>query len=253
MEEKFVDINGIKTFTRIGGAGTPFLILHGWGRGHNSWVSIQDDLSKYFKVIILDMPGFGKSDLPQNVWGIQDYSNFMIDFVKKVGINDFYLLGHSFGGSVAIKMATQLHQEIKKMILVDSAGRRPKAGFNKKVLSFVASGLKHFSFIPGYSAFRKIFYRFILRSTDYIKAEGIMKDVFKKVVSEDLSGLWAKINSPTLIVWGKQDKITPIKDAYLMKEKIKDSKLELLDCSHVPQKEAPKDLTRAIINFLSND
>jgi len=253
MEEKFIEVNNLKVFTRIEGQGSPFLILHGWGRGQISWIEIQDKLSKHFQVIILDLPGFGKSDLPPVGWSVQDYFQFISDFTQKMGINNFYLLGHSFGGSIAIKLAVESPEKIRKLILVDSAGRRPQKSFSKKILFPTFKIFKIFSFLPGYKILRKYFYKFILRSTDYLKVTGVMKETFKKVIAEDLSYLWRKINLPVLIIWGRKDKMTPLRDAYLMKANIKDSVLKIFDCGHCPHHEEPDLLIKTILNFIKND
>ena len=253
MEEKFLQVNNLKIFIRIAGQGDPFLILHGWGRGLISWIDVQDELSKYFKVFVLDLPGFGKSDLPPKAWNMDDYVSFILSFAKKIGINNFYLLGHSFGGSLAIKLSAQNQGNIKKLILVDSAGKRQGKNFFKKALSRTTSLIKIFSFLPGYSFFRRCFYKFILRSTDYVNASGIMKEVFKNVVSEDLSDTWQNIAIPTLIIWGRRDNITPIADAYLMNKEITNSQLKIFDCGHGVHYEKPKEFIKAILGFLNKN
>ena len=82
--EMVVEINGIKIFVRIKGQGKPFLILHGWGANADSWLKVQNILSKDFQVIVLDLPGFGRSDLPPRVWGLDDYKDFVFKFLKKM-------------------------------------------------------------------------------------------------------------------------------------------------------------------------
>ncbi len=253
MIEKNIEINGIKTFTRIAGEGSPFLILHGWGRGLISWIEIQDKLSKYFKVIALDLPGFGKSDMPPKGWEVGDYTRFVLEFVKELNIDKFYLLGHSFGGSIAIKLAVQSPEKIQRLILVDSAGRRPRKSFSKKILTPTLSIFKIFSLLPGYQLLRKSFYKFILRTTDYLKAEGVMKETFKKVIAEDLSYLWGKINLPTLIIWGKKDKATPLRDAYSINANVKNSILKIFNCGHCPHHEVPDLLVKTILDFFEQN
>jgi len=250
MIEKNIEINGIKTFTRIAGQGSPFLILHGWGASTESWKKVQKKLSEKFQVFVLDFPGFGRSDLPPVAWDVQDYVRFVLDFAKEMGLEKFCLLGHSFGGRVAIKLAAQFPQKIEKLILVDTAGVKVKKTFTKKLLVFLAPFSGVFRVIPGFQIGRKVFYKFILRKTDYLKATGVMKETFKKVIDEDITPFFGKITVPTFIVWGEKDKITPLRDAYLMKAKIRDSELKIFDCGHCPHYEAPNLLAKTILDFV---
>jgi len=248
MEEKFIQVNNLKVFTRIEGQGSPFLILHGWGVGHSSWIETQDKLSKNFQVITLDLPGFGKSDLPEQAWNVQNYVDFVLDFMNILGIDKFYLLGHSFGGRISIKLAAQSPEKIKKLILVDSAGIRHNKPFIKKVVS----KFKIFSRLPGYNVLRRLLYR-ILNNRDYFEEKGIKKEIHNKVIAEDLTDYLKKIFLPVLIIWGKRDKLTPIKDGYLMKKKIKNSELKIFDCGHGPHHEEPDLLIKTILDFIKDD
>lgn len=254
MEEKFIDINGIKTFTRIGGAGTPFLILHGWGGSADSWLKVQENLARNLQVFVLDLPGFGKSGLPPRPWDVQDYMEFVLDFLESYNIRQYYLLGHSFGGRISIKLSAQFPDRVIKLILVDSAGPQPtKKKFWKKVLPSIASFVSIFSSWPGFQLFRRFFYQFIIRSTDYLKAMGVMKETFLKVISEDLTSCLEKIKVRTLIVWGARDKITPLKDGRFMNSRIQHSDLVILPCNHNPHLEIPEDLSRKILDFLNKN
>lgn len=254
MEEKFVDINGIKIFTRIKGTGTPFLILHGWGASSDSWLKVQEILARNFRVFVLDLPGFGKSGLPLRPWDVQDYMEFVLDFLEVHNIKHCYLLGHSFGGRISIKLSAQFPDSVIKLILIDSAGTRPaKSNFFKRILSSTASFASIFSFLPGFQLFRRFFYRFIIRSTDYLKVMGVMKETFLKVISEDLTFYLEKIKSGTMIIWGEKDKITPIKDGRFIHSKIPNSKLIILSCGHSPHLEIPEDLSKNILDFLNKN
>lgn len=253
MEEKTIIVKGVKTAIRIKGDGDPFLILHGWGAGKSSWENIQNILSNHFKVIVFDFPGFGSSGPIPSAWGVQNFSDFTLELVKSLNLQSFYLLGQSFGGRVAIKFACQYGQNIKKLILVDAAGIKPKKNIKHLIAFFLAKIFKKIKWLPGYESFRRLFYRIIIKKTDYLESKGTKKESYLKVVKEDLTPQLEKINLKTLIIWGRFDKITHLKDAYLMKEKIKDSRLSIIDCGHRPHQEMPDLLAKTIIEFIQSE
>jgi pimeloyl-ACP methyl ester carboxylesterase len=229
-----------------------FLILHGWGSRAEKWQRVGELLAeKGYRVIIPDLPGFGRSEKPKEVWGLNGYCDFVDGFVKRLGLKNFYLLGHSFGGALAVKCALKFPKKIEKLFLVGAACFRRKT-IRKKIFYAVAKVFKVFSFLPGYKLSRKGFYRFIIRKSDYPYAQGIMKDIYLKIIKEDLSSdVLPLINTPTVIIWGEKDKIKSIKEAYLIQEKIQNSELEILpDVGHSLYWEVPGKFVEAIIKHL---
>jgi len=230
------------------------LILHGWGSSAQKWEKIRYPLEQNgIRVFIPDLPGFGGNPAPVNPWTIDDYVNWIKEYVDENNLSEFFLAGHSFGGRIGIKFALKYPEKLKGLILISAAGIRPKETklFYFKVISALASIFRKFSFLPGYNFLRRVFYKKILRRADYLKAKGVMKETFKKVIEEDLKDLFSEIKTPTLILWGKIDKTTPLEDAYFMNDKIKGSKLEVLDgLSHLLHLEDPELLSQKIMNFI---
>src|SRR3989344_6190580 len=176
LEEKNVLINGIDISYKTLGQGMPFLILHGWGSRSEKWQEVGRIIAeKGFRVIIPDLPGFGKSQTPKTPWGIDDYCNFVDNFVKLAGLDKFYLSGHSFGGAVAAKYSIKSPQRIEKLFLVAARCIRKKT-FKKQFITITSQAFKAFSFIPLYSLFRRAFYKFIIRRSDYPYTKGVMKE-----------------------------------------------------------------------------
>jgi len=229
------------------------LILHGWGSSSEKWQKVRDLLSKNnFQVIVPDLPGFGKNPAPFKPWDIDNYVEWVKDFIETQKLEKFFLLGHSFGGRIAIKLAIKYPEKIEKLILVSSAGIKPKPNFILRFSAFFAF-VKKFRWLPGFFFAREIFYKYILRRTDYLKAKGIMRETFKKVIKEDLAYCLSHIKIPTLIIWGNKDKMTPVSDAYIINRKIKNSKLKLLkDTGHAPHLECPEKLSEVILKFLNS-
>ena len=231
-------INGIKINYRIIGEGKPFLILHGWGSCSDKWQRVGDLLAqKGLKVIIPDLPGFGQSEKPKNAWDIDDYCDFVGEFVRALGLEKFSLLGHSFGGALAVKFSLKFPEKIDKLSLVGAAVIRKKT-FKNQLLKFISRFFKIRN-----SFLRKLFYR----KSDYLSVQGTMKEVYLKVIKEDLSDILSEVQVSTLIIWGEKDNITPLSDAYKINNKIKNSQLEIISgVGHNLHLEAPEELAETI-------
>ena len=257
MEEKTIFINDLKINYKIAGEGEPLLILHGWDGSSNSWREVQKILaSQGFKVIVPDLPGFGKSRSPSFPLGVADYSELVLNFINKIGLEKVDLIGHSFGGRIAIKFAVSYPEKLKKLILCASAGiKHPLNLFQLIILKISIFGNFLFSKRP-FKRFKDIaqnfFYTF-LRHKDYAKAKGVMKETLKKVLEEDLKPELCQIKANTLLIWGEKDKAVPLEDAYLMKENIPQSILEIIPgASHTPNLEFPEKVADIVRNFLAN-
>lgn len=222
------------------------VILHGWQSSKEKWNKVKEFLEKKgIEVIVPDLPGFKQENRLPKPWNLDNYVDWLKDFTKDK--EKFFLLGHSFGGRISIKFVSRFPSKIRGLILVSSAGIKHKKSF---IFSFVFL-LKKFSFLPGYSFFRDVFYKKILKKTDYILAKGNLKETFKNIIKEDLTSLLSQIKTETLILWGEKDKITPLQDAYLMKEKIANSELKILKSTgHTPYLECPEILAKEILKFV---
>jgi len=255
IEEKEILIDNLKINCKIAGQGPAILILHGWGGSSDSWLKVQEILAKAgFKVICPDFPGFGKSKTPFETWGAKEYANFVLNLTKILELQKFFLLGHSFGGRVAIKFSVLYPEKIKSLILCDSAGIKQKWGLGEKLI-FQISKLGNAIFTPTplkrfKDKAKNLFYLF-LRHRDYAKADGMMRKILKKVITEDLLDDLPQIKTRTLIIWGESDKLVPVKYVHIFKEKIENSELKILPkIGHSPHLEVPEKLTEIIINFL---
>jgi len=246
-----VIINGVKTNYIKMGKGAPFIVLHGWGSCSDRWIKEIEIISeKGYQVIVPDLPGFGKSDKLERPWTVNDYVKWFEDFTKMLEIQDFYLLGYSFGGALASKIAVKYPQRVQKLFLVASAVIRKKTT-KKGFLAKISKLIKLFYFIPFYAFFRKAVYKFIIRKSDYIYTEGIMKQTYLNAVSDDLSHHLSFIRVPTVIIWGDKDQYVPVEEARIINEKIKNSKLIIIEgADHLIHKTMPEVLAEKVLNNL---
>lgn len=236
------------------GRGKVLVLLHGWGVDSTVWQPILSELSRTVKVVTVDLPGFGQSQAPKNVWTLDEYAKTVMSLVAKLKLSKINLLGHSFGGRIAIKIASSKNYPLlEKLILVDSAGikKYKGAGWNLAYLFAKGGGmlfnLKLLKILAPIA--RKILYN-LVGEHDYELA-GNLKSTFVNIISEDLKADLARIDIKTLIVWGEDDQITPIADSYLTRELIKNSKLTILPwAGHFPFVDRPVDFVKVVADFI---
>lgn len=250
MEERQVVINNLKIYYWVIGHGKPLLVLHGWNSNSERWQKTAEILAQHnIQAIVPDLPGFGKSQEPLSAWSPDNYADWLAEFCQQVPeLKDaFHLAGHSFGGALAAKFAIKYPQKVHKLFLVSAACvRQMKA--SKKMLWRVSKMIKIFSFLPKYSLARKAFYKFILRKTDYLQVDGVMKETYLKVIGEDLSHKINFLKVPVVLIWGGKDTSTPMDQANFIHQKIYNSKLVVIPgANHSLQIEVPELLSEKIL------
>jgi pimeloyl-ACP methyl ester carboxylesterase len=253
--DEFIQLNNQKIKYNLSGNGNPVILLHGWGCDLNIFQQIQNNLLQWFTVYSIDFPGFGGSQPPLKAWSVYDYADITQLFLLKLNIKNPILIGHSFGGRVSIILSSRL--QIKKVILVDSAGIKPPRSlkYYLKVYSFKAlKNIMRFPVIRNYSEPIMEKYRNKFGSKDYQNVSGVMRETFVKVVNEDLKPLLPKIKTPTLLIWGENDTATPVSDARIMEKLIPDCGLVVLkNCGHYSFLEKLTEFLIVINNFLEKD
>lgn len=230
----------------VKGNGMPILLLHGWGVDSSSFAIIANELSVNYRVFALDLWGFGKSDSPLQDATIFDYSESVYRFVQQVISEPTILLGHSFGGRICLILGSR--PLIKDLILVDSAGLKPKLSFwqkrrifrYKKLRNMVIEGKKNSDVLNKFG------------SHDYRNASGELRQVFVRVVNQDLLQFAQSVNKPTLIIWGKSDKTTPPRMARKLHTLIVRSQLQWIKGGHFSYLDSPREFLTYCYEFLNN-
>ena len=253
--EKTINIRGTQLFYTVEGEGMPVILMHGWGCNHSTLKSIEAQLTPGFKVYNVDFPGFGGSNEPSAVWGVEEYTSLIEEFARQEHIESPILLGHSFGGRVGILFASR--NKVHKLMLVDAAGVKPRRSlrYYYKVYSYKA--IKHALLFflgkkRGETALNS--YRAKVGSSDYSNASPMMRAILSKVVNEDLKSVMPKIACPTLLIWGANDTATPLADAKIMEKLIPDAGLVSFDgVGHYSFLENPYQFAAVLKSFLSKD
>ena len=216
-----------------------------------------NSISEYANVYCLDMPGFGSSQEPPDAWNLDQYVDFIIEFIKKEQIKELDLIGHSNGGRIIIRMMNRqkLDFKVDKLILIGSAGIVHKKSFKIKMkIKMYKFGKK----ILNLKLIKKMFPDLITKfqnrsgSDDYRNASPVMRQSMVKLVNEDLKAELKNVNKPTLLIWGENDDATPIEDAYIMEKLIPDAGLvKYENCSHYVFLEMPIQVNTVIKTFLN--
>ena len=220
----FIKINNVKINYIQYGEGNDVLLLHGWGQNIAMMKPLGDNLCDRFRVTIIDFPGFGESDEPSSAWTITDYANMLEKLVVELKIKKPIIMGHSFGGRVAIRYSA--NNPIEKLVLFGSPCIR-----REQELSFSVKLLKKLKTLPCLNEFGEYMKKYI-GSRDYKAASPIMRKILVNVVNEDLSEYAKKIEEPTLLIWGEMDTEALVEDARELEKIMMDAGLIILPGTH---------------------
>lgn len=217
-------VDGLNINYEVFGEGKDILVLHGWGAEIKTIMPMANALSGKFKVWLLDLPGFGESDLPHEDYDVYSYAKLVKEFADKMGIVDPILIGHSFGGRLSIILSGKKMLNPPKIILVDSAGIKPKRGIDYYAKVYSYKLMKKIAKLVGkISPEMEEKIKSSFGSSDYKNASPVLRKVFVRVVNEDLTYLLKDISCPTLLFWGEKDDATPLSDAKKMEKLIPDA------------------------------
>ena len=218
--------NNKDVYVDVCGEGDAVLLLHGWGCTHDIFKALAALLSAQYRVYSFDFPGFGASEEPNDVWGVEEYTRLIERFVKDNAIESPSLVGHSFGGRVSLLFSSR--NKTARVVLVDAAGIKPKRSFTyyRKVYTYKCARWLANLLLPRDKA-EALLNRFRKNagSSDYNNASPMMRRILSKVVNEDLKHVMPLINAPVVLFWGDLDTATPLTDAKYMEKHIKDAGL----------------------------
>lgn len=246
-----ITVHGTEINYIVDGNGTDVILLHGWGQNIAMMQPVHDHLKQFHRVWTLDFPGFGDSPEPPTAWDTYEYTVMLAAFIEKMEITKPTLMGHSFGGRVAIIYAGQQHP-VEKVVLFDAAGVKPKRGLDYYVRVYSYKFGKKVMSLPGLTQLKSRF-QAQAGSADYQNASPIMKQVLSKVVNQDLQHLMPNISVPVLLIWGELDDATPVSDAQVMEAKMPNAGLVVLPgVGHYAYLERLPQVLTILDSFLGN-
>jgi pimeloyl-ACP methyl ester carboxylesterase len=204
---------------------TPYVILHGWGSQSSHLFQSMSLLSQNSRVIFFDLPGFGESQIPPKLWGLHEYADFISACLQTLNLTKTIVVGHSFGGSIALLLAVEYPRLVESLILIDSAGVRVLSR-RKQIMRTIAGFVSPVFRLGFMQPTRQWIYKKI-GSEDYLTLP-LMRETYKKVISENITSLLSGVKQKTFLIWGEEDTSTPIANAVIMKQLIQKATLSVI-------------------------
>ncbi|MDB9375815.1 alpha/beta fold hydrolase [Nodularia sphaerocarpa] len=272
--DKYIKVGEVNTrYWTLGDKGKTIILLHCAGGSVEFWLYNIQVLAQHYRVYALDIVGSGLSDKPSASYSLTYQAEFIKNFMDTLNIERATLAGNSMGGAVAIQFTLMFPKQVEKLILIGSFGLgkeiilrlrlatlpfalrffRPHPRMIESILTVDVYDSKVIS-----QEWNKIRYQ-IIAIPDREKALaklartnlnlfGVRRSVFSGIVKQ-----LPHITAPTLIVWGKQDRILPVSHAYVASEGLPNNRLHIFDCcGHYPHLECPQKFNTLVLEFLAD-
>ena len=258
--EKETLVFGQKIHYVEAGSGPTVILLHGLGGSARAWQTNIGPLAEKFHVFVPDQIGFGKSDKPLVNYRIRTYVDFLDQFCKQLKIDRATLIGNSMGGWIAAVFTAAFPDRVDKLVLVDAAGYAPSKDVDPRTFYSLNPSTRE----EMKSLTAKVFYNKLFQTDAAIEASMTARlaagdgytinSITESIIrGEDFLDETVKtIKRPTLIIWGREDGLLPLRDGERFNKDIAGSKLVIFDqCGHVPNFEKPAEFNTAVLNFLA--
>ena len=221
------------------------VLLHGWGQNIQMMQPIGDAIQNNYDVIIVDLPGHGKSEEPKYAWNVDDYVECIKKLLDNLEVKNPTLIGHSFGGKISLLYASKY--KVKKLILFGSPYKKEITNISLKTKILKAA--KKIPVLNKLEDFAKKH----IGSTDYRNASPLMRNILVNTVNFDITEEVKKITCPTLIVWGDLDDQVPVEEAYELENLIADAGVVVYEnCTHYAYLERLNQTINVVNSFLES-
>lgn len=275
-ESEYREVEGVKLHIRKRGQGPALILIHGSFASLHTWQHWENELSKYFTTLSMDLPGHGLTGpIKTENYTTDYYADFVFALADKLGIDTFYVAGNSMGGNVAWKMALHHPERVKKLVLIDAAGYWKTANdtavkptgrpfifrllANDALANVLVKITPYILFSQNlrqvYGDPSKVKTETIDRYYELMLREGNRKATVKRLrqPENNLQDSIRLIKTPTLILWGEKDAWIPVTHAYRFHEAMENSRLVIIKAAgHVPMEEMPEETVGYVIAFLQS-
>jgi pimeloyl-ACP methyl ester carboxylesterase len=257
---KFTKVNNLHVrYLDRNKRGTPLLLLHGLGGSIESWTYNIRSLSTKFRLIALDLPGFGLSDKPKISYSINFYVSFLEKFIKRIKLKHFFIIGSSLGGHIAIEFTIRNRKNVDKLILISPAGCLPKTFKGTKELREYVRIVRARSSMDVSRILSSIDNSMVSRSyADAIykrlslpgAKQGFISALRGSATAPRYNNKLERIDTDMLLIWGREDRMIPLRFIRPFIEHGKSRIIILEKCGHRPHVENPKLFNKIVKDFL---
>ena len=261
-----IEVQGTRIVFAEQGSGPHLVLLHGMFGDHLDWDPVMKPLSLHFHVVAVDLPGFGASSKPMVEYSVDFFLEALHALFAALKLDRVLLVGHSFGGQLAVLYALRHPAQVKKLLLVNSGGfRRISHDEREQTLhAFSESNLRSMNWIAIQYLFAPAFAHESAEKTRYLErqtsrlntpdyrayAHAIAQAIEVSLTTYVLDKL-KEIICPTLLLWGDRDPLCPVEQARSGLNELRSGQLQILSgCGHIPQLDSPRDFSTSAISFL---
>ena len=250
--EEFVDVGGTRAQVLKGGSGSPLLVLHGAG-GNPGWMPYHEALSEHFTVYAPSHPGYDHTARPPWVSTMTDVAHFYLGFMRVLGLERPSILGFSMGGWIAAEIAAMRSDRLRGLVLVDAVGIRPRGEPIAEVLMAPPQEVQKLAYYDLSQAPPEPTLTPEEQAVQWSNREMASRLCWKPYMhNPKLPEYLRLVRVPTLIVWGRQDRIVPLECGEMYHAVLQGSTLHVIDqCGHAPHREKTQEFLQVTVRFLS--
>jgi pimeloyl-ACP methyl ester carboxylesterase len=262
-------------YYEIHGNGAPIIFLHGLGGNLYTWRHVIEPLASHHQLILFDLKGAGKSPKPyDNNYSMFDQGELIYQFILQNKLQNVTLVGHSFGGGVALLVALKLEkyapQRLSSLILIDTVSYPQKLPWVVRMLRMPIIGVLGIYLIPDRTKVRNMLESIYFDASKITPADVAayaaplslpgakfaLRQTAKQIIPDNMAeivDMYPRINVPTLIIWGREDSIISLENGVRLHNAIKHSQLAIIErCGHDPPEERPEKVIELMQKFLGD-
>jgi pimeloyl-ACP methyl ester carboxylesterase len=266
-----VTASGVRLRVSQAGSGPAVLLLHGLFADRTTWGPVMGALGEGFRLIAPDFPGFGESEKPpvnRFPYGIHAFSEAICDLYAALDLSRATVVGHALGGAVALTLAARHPELVARLVLIDALCYPPRRDWARSIALVPFAGSLVFKQLLGQSGFRALYRDTMVSVPGALDPERV--DAYYESfntpaargsalatlrATRDTSSLvadTARVQAPTLVVWGRSDRVFPPSVGQRVARQIRGATLRLMDTGHAPQEERPEELAAVVGRFLES-